>query len=106
MIALKKGNFLGQIEHFTDANGMIASVTSYPRIRYTESRHFHETLHLSLILQGGNLEKRKTRAIDCLPGTVTFYDHGEVHQGVDILPGSSQVNLEMTDQFMAKNDLT
>jgi AraC family transcriptional regulator len=105
MIALKKGNFLGQIRHFTEASGIIASVTSYPRIRYTESRHFHETFHLSFILQGGNLEKRQKRAIDCLPATVTFYDPGEVHQGVDILPGSSQINLEMTDQFMAKNDL-
>ena len=105
MIALQKGNFLGQIRYLTDANGAIASATSYPTMRYTESRHFHETFHLSLILRGGNTEKRKTRAINCLPGTVTFYDPGEVHQGVDILPGSSQVNLEITDQFMAKNDL-
>jgi AraC family transcriptional regulator len=106
MIVLEKANYLGQVHCLQEAGGLIASITAYQRITYAENLHSHETLHLSLVLQGGNLEKRKHGAIERLPGTVTYYDAGEPHQSTRILPGSRHVNLEITGEFLSKYELT
>lgn len=100
MIALKKANYLGRVDSFREENGIIASVTSYPDTGYAESLHYHDTLHMSFILRGGNLEKREQQDIDRLPGIVTFYDPGEPHRSTFTLPGSRHVNLEITNAFM------
>ncbi len=105
MIVLEKANYLGQVNCLQEAGGLIASITTYPQITYAENLHSHETLHLSLVLQGGNLEKRRNGAIERLPGTVTYYDAGEPHQSTRILPGSRHVNLEITGQFLSKCEL-
>jgi AraC family transcriptional regulator len=105
MIGLQKGNYLGRVNYYKDVNGIIASVTSYPDIPFAESLHYHETFHLSLILQGGNLERRKTRNIERFPGMITYCDAGEAHQSSGVLAGSYHVNLEITDQFIKTHDL-
>lgn len=100
MIALKEANYLGRVERLRQEKGLIASITSYPDTGYAESLHYHDTLHLSLIIRGGNLEKRKQQSIERLPGVVTFYDPGEPHQSRSTLPGSRHVNLEITKVFL------
>lgn len=107
MLALQKGNFMGQVDHYTNAGGVITSLSCYPHdVPYDEHLHYHETLHLSMILQGGNVEKRKIKQIDCLPGTVTCYDAGEPHYSVKIVPDSCHINLEITEEFITTHDLS
>jgi AraC family transcriptional regulator len=106
MVALEKGNFMGQVNHRIDTGGVIASLSCYPHASpYDEDLHYHETLHLSMILRGGNAEKRKIKRIECLPGTVTWYDAGEPHRSVNIVPDSCQINVEITDKFMTAREL-
>src|ERR1700754_2790129 len=102
MIALKEANYLGHVEQLTRYGGMIASVTTYPDIAHAENLHYHDTLHLSLVLQGGNLEKRKQYEIDRLPGTVTYYDAGELHRSTCIEAASRHLNLEILNDFMTR----
>jgi AraC family transcriptional regulator len=100
MIGLKAANYLGRVESLRQTNGLIASLTSYPDAGYAENLHYHDTLHLSLVLQGGNLEKRRQKNIERVSGVVTFYDPGEPHQSTHTMAGSRHVNLEITGQFL------
>jgi AraC family transcriptional regulator len=105
MLALTKGTFLGQTDA-VNAAGIITSLSYYPsEAPYNELPHYHETAHCSMVLKGGNLEKRKAKQTDCLPGTVTVYQAGEVHHSVQVAPGSCQVNLEITEDFAKRYDL-
>jgi len=107
MLVLSKGSFMGPVARLNDMGGIITSLSCYHGdAPYDEHLHCHETLHLSMVLQGGNIEKRKIKQIDCLPGTVTFYDAWEPHYSVHIIPGSCQVNLEIADGFIAEYDLS
>jgi len=69
MLALKEANYLGQVEYLSLNSGLITSITSYPDLAHAENLHYHNTLHLSIVLKGGNLEKRKQHDIERLPGT-------------------------------------
>jgi AraC family transcriptional regulator len=100
MIGLKAATYLGRVEALQQQNGLIASVTSYPDAGYAENLHYHDTLHLSLVIRGGNLEKRQQGDIERIPGVVTCYDPGEPHQSTKTLPGSRHVNLEITHVFL------
>jgi len=102
MIALGEAHYLGTLEHFRQLDGLTASVTSYPDIAFSEHLHYHEALHMSLILRGGNLEKRKSVAIDRLPGTMTYYDAGEWHQSTQTRKSSQSVNLEISDAWLRR----
>jgi AraC family transcriptional regulator len=106
MLVLPRGSFMSQVDRFIDAGGVVISLSSYPNeTPYDEHLHYHETLHLSMILQGGNVEKRKIKHIDCLPGTVTYYDAGEPHHSIKIVPDSCHINLEIPEEFMRAYDL-
>jgi AraC family transcriptional regulator len=105
MIALKEANYLGRVEHFRAYKGIIASVTSYPDQSYAENLHYHDTLHMSLVLKGGNLEKRKQHTIERFPGKVTFYDPGEPHRSTHTLTGSRHVNLELRSGLIEQYDI-
>jgi AraC family transcriptional regulator len=100
MIGLKAATYLGQVEALRRENGVIASVTSYPDAGCAENLHYHDTLHLSLVIRGGNLEKRQRGDIERLPGVVTCYNPGEPHQSTCTLAGSRHVNLEITTWFL------
>jgi AraC family transcriptional regulator len=105
MLALQSARYLGQLNHSKEAGGFLASITSYPNVPYAENLHYHEAFVLSLVLKGGNLEKRKAGAVQRIPGTVTCHDAGEPHQSTRMLPGSCHVNLEISDQFMKTYEL-
>ena len=59
---------------------IVVSMTSYPLAERYEELHYHENPHISLVLAGGSLEKRKNLAVERLPGKITFYRSGEDDQ--------------------------
>jgi AraC family transcriptional regulator len=103
MIGLKSGTYLGKIEKISSANGIIAGITTYPEKISAEQLHYHETLHLSFVLSGGNLEKRTQNDIERLPGVVTFYDAGEPHCSTETIPFSRHINVEIEAAFLKKH---
>ncbi|MFT3822559.1 MAG: AraC family transcriptional regulator [Chitinophagaceae bacterium] len=105
MIGLQRGNYLGKADSIVNADGIIVSLTSYPDTAYSENLHYHETLHMSFVLRGGNLEKRIGYDIERVPGVVTFYDAGELHQSTKTIGGSKHVNVEIEDRFLQQYGL-
>jgi len=105
MLALQSARYLGRLNHSKETGGLLASITSYPNLSYAENLHYHETFVLSLVLKGGNLEKRKKSEIERIPGTVTCHDAGAPHQSTRMRPDSCHVNLEITEQFMKTYEL-
>lgn len=103
MLGLKSGNYLGKVEKILTVNGIIAGITTYPEIIAAEQLHYHETLHLSFVLKGGNLEKRNRHDIERLPGVVTFYDAGEPHQSTKTIPLSRHINVEIEAEFLKRH---
>ena len=82
------------------ADGVISSITTYPDTGHAESLHYHETLHVSYVLKGGNVEKRTTHDIERLPGIVTWYEAGELHRSTKTLAASKHINLEVEQAFL------
>src|SRR5258706_10159711 len=100
MLSLTKGIYLGTIEKSICDDDIIACLTSYNEAESYKKMHCHENPHISFVLNGGNLEKRKNGEIERLPGKVTFYHSGEYHQSIDILNSYKHINLELEQQFI------
>jgi len=106
MIRLTSGHYLGKAEKVFNAGGVIVSITSYPDTNYSERLHYHETLHMSFVLTGGNLEKRHTYDIERLPGVTTLYNAGEIHQSTKTIALSKNFNIEIENSFFHQYGLS
>jgi AraC family transcriptional regulator len=106
ILSLQKGRYLGRRNQSFHSDTLIATITSYPISIDAESLHYHETFVTSLVLTGGNLEKRRNREIERTPGVVTYHDVGDLHRNTRILPDSRHVNLEVTEKFFSQYGLT
>ncbi len=105
MIELRTKEFLGKTtEQFSFENYDISMVKYHHPV--SEDWHSHEKYHLSLILQGGNLESRKGEDIQVLPGTIIVYDKEEVHRNRHTAFPSENLNIEIDDQFFKQNELS
>lgn len=101
MLKLEAGKFLGENKSDYDANGIIVSETEYHR-RVFEGWHAHANHHLTLILRGGNRERRGNREFEALPGQILFYRRGEFHRNTGTLHPSKNINLEIEDEFLTE----
>lgn len=81
------------------------SVVNYSQ-PVSEEWHSHEDIHLSLILQGGNLESRKKDDIQVSSGKIIAYRENEPHRNRFTAFPSKNLNLELKREFFIKNDLT
>ncbi|AXT59679.1 AraC family transcriptional regulator [Aquimarina sp. AD10] len=105
MIALKTKEFLGKTtEQFSFGEYDISMVNYLQPV--SEDWHSHEKYHLSLVLQGGNLESRKGQDIQILPGSIVLYDKEIVHRNRHTAFPSKNLNIEIDDDFFVKNELS
>ncbi len=81
------------------------SVVNYTK-PVSEEWHSHDDMHLSLILQGGNLESRKKDDIQVSPGKIIAYRENEIHRNRFTSFPSKNLNLELKKEFFIKNDLS
>ncbi|HVX49612.1 MAG TPA: helix-turn-helix transcriptional regulator [Chitinophagaceae bacterium] len=102
MVSLQKATYLGEAVQLKELGGVIASITQYPDIAIAEKMHCHENFVLSMVLQGGNLEKRKDRSVERMAGTVTCHNPGEPHQSLHMQRASMHINIEVTQNFLEK----
>jgi len=86
--------------------GLIAGVTSYHENNFNPEFHYHKNPHLSLVLQGGNIENRKAGSIERKAGDLVFYRSGELHQTLPATTVSKNINLEIEDTFLTKYDIS
>jgi AraC family transcriptional regulator len=106
MLMLEKGAYLGKVIDLSEADGILAGATSYYPGDGTGVMHYHENSHLSFILRGGGVEKRKSSEFERLPGEIMFFHAGEPHQSLSKLFPARNVNLEIESVFLRDNGVT
>ncbi|HEV2800063.1 MAG TPA: hypothetical protein VGW12_06190, partial [Pyrinomonadaceae bacterium] len=52
------------------------------------------------------MERRKRKVTDSLPGRLLFYQSGESHQNVNVLYPSKNFNVEMSEAFFSRYNLS
>lgn len=112
MPELEAGKFLGSEVRTREADSVWYSVASYDeslrarRHNPANDWHSHRNPHFSFVLDGGNVERRKHRVTDCLPGRLLFYHSGESHQNVNVVYPSRNFNVEMGEAFFSRYHLS
>src|SRR5437870_1825507 len=100
LLSLDRGRYLGKVVDICYAGGIIAGVTTYPREIFTSQMHYHDNLHISFVLQGASVENRIGKKYERLPGNIMFYHAGEVHQNIQTIFPSKNINLEIDSEFL------
>jgi AraC family transcriptional regulator len=99
-LELKRGLYLAPEFKNFEADGILAATTSYKHPIKTGSWHYHENAMVCFVLKGGNVEKRIGLEFERLPGRVTFYHAGELHQNIYKLFPAKGFNLEIEPHFL------
>lgn len=111
MQKLDSGNYLGSEVINRNVNGIWTSLARYDKPECLSQKHsnsdwhFHQNPHFSFILEGGNIERRKTSSAESRPGQVCFYRAGEPHQNVNVLYPSKNFNVEIDANFLSRYNL-
>ena len=110
MQELNSGFFFGSEVKNRNVGGVWTSIARYDETPCLKSTihndwHFHQNPHFSFILEGGNVERRKTASAESLPGEVRFYQAGEPHQNLNVQYPSKNFNVELDDAFLSRYDL-
>ena len=103
MLTLDKNIYLGTVLEATHSEGFHIGRVSYKEDGSCNEMHCHENPHISFVLKGGNIEKRKNTEFERLPGKVSFYQSGEAHQNIYKRAGSSHINIEITPSYLKNN---
>lgn len=91
-------NFLGTTSGQLTTESFKVSVVDYTR-KVSEDWHWHEKIHISSIIRGGNLESRKTQEIQVVPCKILVYQQEEIHRNRFTLHPSKNVNIEFEENF-------
>jgi AraC family transcriptional regulator len=111
MQELNSGKYFGSEVRNRNIGGIWTSVARYDETLHLKPTnlndwHFHQNPHFSFILEGGNIERRKTLSGESRPGQVRFYHAGEPHQNVNVLYPSKNFNIEIDADFLSRYDLS
>jgi len=101
MKILDPATYLGTRTSYLQAHGLGVSITSYqPGALLDTSFHAHVNPHLTLLLQGGTLEKSRRGQYERRAGEVVFFHAGEGHRNSHTLLPSKNINLEFGARFL------
>jgi AraC family transcriptional regulator len=101
MKILDPATYLSTRTSYLQAHGLGVSITRYqPGALLDTSFHAHVNPHLTLLLQGGTLEKRRRGQYERRAGETVFFHAGEGHQNSHTLLPSKNINLEFEARFM------
>jgi AraC family transcriptional regulator len=103
MLALEKGKYLGSAADTLRAQGVIAGAQTFRKENVTAAMHYHENSHVNFVLQGGVLDKRKTRETERLSGELMFFHAGEPHQTIIESFPTKSINLVIEHEFLQNN---
>jgi AraC family transcriptional regulator len=106
MLGLEKGTYLGEVLDISQSDGVIAGVTTYSEGNRTNLMHYHENSHLSFVLEGGMVDKRKNSEAERLPGELLFFHAGEPHRSINKVFPAKNINLEIESNFFTENAIT
>lgn len=98
MKGINTSDFLGFTSKKHETDSLAISLVSY-REKVSEDWHYHENIHLSSILVGGNRESRKNKDITVVPGKLLTYREGEIHRNRNTAHPSLNLNIEFLPNF-------
>ena len=98
MQVLSKGNHMSSVVNSLTNNQLIASTTLLSPNDFNGKVHYHDNAHFSFVISGGCAEKKKSN-YERLPGSLTYYDAGEIHQIIKVTQPSYHVNFELSPSF-------
>jgi len=103
MLALEKEKYSRNVIGTLQVDGVIAHATTFRKEGVPATTHYHENSHLSFVLQGGVLDKRKTWETERLSGELMFFHAGEPHQTfIESFP-TKNINLAIEHEFLQNN---
>jgi len=104
-LSFSKGQYSGKIEKLQFFKGITLGSTSYQEDESQSSMHFHQNPHISLLLQGHHLEKRKGREYNRKPGDIIFCRAGERHQFLTA-QSARNINIELDQDFLQQYEIS
>lgn len=78
-------------------------VTTHLEAADTGLPHYHESAHLSFILNGGVIDKRRSTEAERSVCDLMFFRAGEVHQSIYCQFPSKNINIELEPAFFKQN---
>jgi len=100
MQILPTATYLGNTSTTCLANGIWTSETCYtPENLPNVSLHAHANPHVTMLLAGATLEKRRQTSCYRRAGEAVFFHAGEPHQNSETMPGSRNFNIEFAPDF-------
>jgi AraC family transcriptional regulator len=103
MLALEKRKYAGNAAGALRADGVFAHAKTFRSEGSDAATHYHESSHLSFIVQGGVLDKRKTSESERLSGELMFFHAGEPHQTFIKAFPTKNINLAIENEFLQNN---
>lgn len=103
MLALEKKTYLGNVVDILKTEGVITGAQTFQEENTAASIHYHESSHVSFMLQGGVLDKRKTWETERVPGELMFFHAGEPHQTIIESFPTKNINLVIEHEFLQNN---
>ncbi|MEL7122669.1 MAG: AraC family transcriptional regulator [Bacteroidota bacterium] len=100
-----QGEYTGKIEDKVSINGGIVSRTYYTRNSNPEW-HCHENLHIVFVFQNGLSQKKRVDNYTDHKGKAIFFHSGEIHRFLSPAIISKSANVELSEAFLKKYDLT
>ncbi len=103
MLALYKGSHSGTVKDTLLEEGVTVRADTFQKEDAIGGLHCHDNSHISFVVQGGVLDKRKTCEAERVSGELLFFHAGESHQTIIGLYPTKRINLEIEHAFLQKN---
>jgi AraC family transcriptional regulator len=104
-LAVNQGRYLRETFELPQCNSSLY-VTTHFEAADTSLPHYHDSAHLSFILNGGVFDKRKGTENERLAGDLMFFRAGEVHQSIYRQFPSRNINIELDLSFFEQNSIS
>jgi len=97
--------YLGNVINKLKVDGVIAGARTFREGDgdRAAAMHYHESAHVSFVLEGGVLDKRKTWEIERLSGEAMFFHAGEPHRTIIGAFPTKNINLAIEHNFLHEN---
>lgn len=103
-LALNQGKYLREIVRLPRI-GSCLYLTTHHETAATDLLHYHETAHLSFVLNGGVIDKRKSSEAEKNSGELMFFRAGEPHQSIYRGFPVKNINIELESDFFRENQI-
>lgn len=103
-LALNRGRYKREVVSLPRI-GSCLYLNTHLETAATDLLHYHDTAHLSFILKGGAIDKRKNFIDERISGELMFFRAGEPHQTIYKGFPVRNINIELKADFFVENQI-